>query len=139
MRWRFGAAGAGAGVRPRSSFTVRRWSPTRKGGLEHALAGPVWGWCPGPQLHCLGSRLWSDFSVTRTVGLRFLMSTSGRGSRIALIGSVLVLASPLLLAAGFFLEPTGSGQFGPASGFGVIAAFQGVLRYSLGAWRRAVP
>jgi hypothetical protein len=72
-----------------------------------------------------------------SVGLRFGLPSSGRGSRMALLGSLLILASPVLLAAGFFLEPMRSGEAGRTSGFGVFAAFLGVLLYSLGTWRRS--
>jgi hypothetical protein len=74
--------------------------------------------------------------INVSVGLRFALPSSGRGSRIALAGSVLTLASSVLLAAAFFLEPMRSGQSGPVSGLGVFAAFLGVLLYSLGTWRR---
>jgi hypothetical protein len=72
------------------------------------------------------------------IGLRFVLPSSGRGSRLAPISSMLILLAPVLLAAGFFLEPMRSGRFGPVSGFGVFAAFLGVLGYSLATWRLPV-
>jgi hypothetical protein len=74
--------------------------------------------------------------VNLLLGLRLVLPTSGRGSALALIGSLLTLASPVLLAAAFFLEPMGSRQVGPVSTFGVVAAFLGVLSYALATWRR---
>ena len=73
--------------------------------------------------------------VNLALGMRFLLPPAGRGSMVALVGSILALASPVLLAAAFFIEPMGSGQFGPVSALGVFAAFLGVLAYSLGTWR----
>jgi hypothetical protein len=70
------------------------------------------------------------------VGLRFVLPSLGRGSRVALLGSILILTSPVLFAVAFFLEPMHSGQFGQLSGFGVFSAFFGVLLYSVGTWRR---
>jgi hypothetical protein len=74
--------------------------------------------------------------VNLAVGLRFALPSSGRGSRIALVGSILTLLSPLLLAAAFFSEPMASGRAGPVSALGVFVAFLGVGSYSLGTWRR---
>jgi hypothetical protein len=70
--------------------------------------------------------------INLSVGLRFVLPPSGRGSRIALAGSMFTLTSSVLLAIAFFLEPMYSGQFGRVSGFGVFAAFLGVSLYSLG-------
>jgi hypothetical protein len=75
--------------------------------------------------------------VNLALGLRFILPPSGRGSMLARVGSVLALASPVLLAAAFFVEPMGSGQVGPVSALGVFAAFLGVLAYSMGTWRTA--
>ena len=75
--------------------------------------------------------------VNLSLGLRFVLPAPGRGSSLALVGSSLTLVSPALLAIAFFLEPMGSGQFGPVSFLGVIAAFVGVLSYTLGTWRIA--
>jgi hypothetical protein len=74
--------------------------------------------------------------INVSVGLRFVLPSSGRGSRAALAGSVLTLTSPVLFAVAFFLEPMHSGRLSPVSRFGVFAAFLGVLLYSLGTWRR---
>jgi hypothetical protein len=74
--------------------------------------------------------------VNVTVGLGFVLPSSGRGSRFALSGSILMLLSPLLLAAAFFLEPMASGRAGRLSALGVFVAFLGVGAYSLGTWRR---
>jgi hypothetical protein len=74
--------------------------------------------------------------VNLSLGLRFVLPASGRGSLLAPVGSVLTLASPVLLAVAFFREPMSSGQFGPLSALGVFAAFLGVLGYSVATWRR---
>ena len=68
------------------------------------------------------------------IGLRFALPPAGTGALVALIGSILILISPFLLGAAFVLEPLTSGTVGPVSTLGVIAAFSGVLGYSLGTW-----
>jgi hypothetical protein len=70
------------------------------------------------------------------VGLRFVLPSVGRGRHVAPIGSALILLSPVLLLAAFFLEPMGSKNIGPVSAYGVFASFLGVLFYSIGSWRR---
>jgi hypothetical protein len=74
--------------------------------------------------------------VNLSLGMGFALPSKGRGSRIALAGSLLTLSAPVLLAAAFFLEPMSSGQAGPVSALGIFAALIGVLSYSLGTWRR---
>jgi hypothetical protein len=74
--------------------------------------------------------------VNLSLGMGFVLPSTGRGSRIALAGSVLTLSAPVLLATAFFLEPVRSGQAGPVSTLGIFAAFIGVLSYSLGTWRQ---
>ena len=54
-----------------------------------------------------------------------------RGTTVA--GSMLVLASPFLLALAFFREPVGSGQVGPLSGLGVLLAVLGIACLVVGA------
>jgi hypothetical protein len=73
--------------------------------------------------------------VNLALGVRFILPPAGRGSMVARVGSFLALASPVLLAAAFFMEPMSSGRSGPVSALGVLAAFLGVLAYSLGTWR----
>jgi hypothetical protein len=77
--------------------------------------------------------------VNLSIGMRFVLPSTGRGSLTALAGSLLTLTAPVLLAAAFFLEPMGSGQAGPVSALGIFAAFAGVLGYSLGTWRLSAP
>jgi hypothetical protein len=77
--------------------------------------------------------------VNLSLGMRFVLPSTGRGSRIALAGSLLTLAAPVLLAAAFFLEPLASGQAGPVSALGIFSAFAGVLAYCLGTWRVPAP
>ena len=146
---------SGAGSRP-LNFTVRRQVVERSLGNAHRWLGlatiglflltgvllrrhhvhllPV---DSGLRLLFRSRHVYLLFSglVNLSLGLRFVLPNSGRGRPLALGGSLLTLASPVLLAAAFFLEPMGSGQFGPMSGFGVIAAFVGVLSYALGTWR----
>jgi hypothetical protein len=70
------------------------------------------------------------------VGLRYSLPDSGRGSRIGVIGSLLILIAPLLMAAAFFTEPLLMLHVGPLSIFGVYAAVAGMLFYGLAAWPR---
>jgi hypothetical protein len=76
--------------------------------------------------------------INLAVGLGFVLPSRGRGSVTARIGSFSILAAPVLLTVAFYLEPMTSGRFGPVSGLGVLAAFLGVMAYSLGTWRRPV-
>jgi hypothetical protein len=69
------------------------------------------------------------------VGLRYELPT-GRGSRIAVIGSLLLLIAPLLMAAAFSTEPLLTLHVGPLSVFGVYAAVGGMLFYGLAVWPR---
>ncbi|MES1196318.1 MAG: hypothetical protein ABUL58_05175 [Steroidobacter sp.] len=70
------------------------------------------------------------------VGLRYLIPATGRGSRIGVAGSVLLMLSPCLCAAAFYTEPLTSQHWGSFSRFGVYMAAAGMLFYSLAAWPR---
>jgi len=69
------------------------------------------------------------------VGLGYKIPATGRGHRIAPLGSLLVMTSPILAAVAFVREPVGTGTSGPLSALAVFAAVLGMLFYELGAWR----
>lgn len=71
------------------------------------------------------------------VGLAPSLPESGRGSRIGIIGSALIIVSPVLMALGFFMGPLMTQHENELSRFGVYAAALGMLLYGLATWSRA--
>jgi len=76
--------------------------------------------------------------VNLAVGMRFVLPTSGTGSRIAVVGSILMLVSPIALASAFFFEPPKLGHSTLLTILGVFASYLGLFFYCLGIWRLRV-
>jgi len=70
------------------------------------------------------------------VGLGYSVPRAGRGSRVGVIGSLLLLLALPLMAVAFFTEPLLLLHASPFSIFGVYAAVGGMLFYGLAAWPR---
>jgi hypothetical protein len=70
--------------------------------------------------------------VNLAVSMRFILPTSGEGSRVAVAGSTLMLVSPAFLAFAFFIEPPRLGHSTLLTILGVFSAYIGLLFYCLG-------
>ena len=70
--------------------------------------------------------------VNVAVSMRFVLPASGEGSRVAVMGSLLMLASPAFLAGAFFVEPPRLGHTTFLTIVGVFASYLGLLCYCLG-------
>ena len=69
--------------------------------------------------------------VNLAVSMRFVLPASGEGSRAAVLGSLLMLVSPVFLAAAFFIEPPRLGHTTFLTIVGVLASYLGLLLYCL--------
>jgi len=69
------------------------------------------------------------------VGLRYIIPLSGPGSRAAAVGSLLMLISPALMAAAFFIEPPRHGQVSVVAAVGIFASYIGLLLYCASIWK----
>ena len=70
--------------------------------------------------------------VNLAVSMRFVLPASGEGSRVAVVGSMLMLISPVFLASAFFIEPPRLGHSTLLTILGVFSAYLGLLFYCLG-------
>lgn len=70
--------------------------------------------------------------VNLAVSMRYVLPTSGEGSRVAVAGSLLMLASPVFLALAFFIEPPRLGHTTLLTILGVFGSYLGLLFYCLG-------
>jgi len=77
--------------------------------------------------------------VNVAVWMRFILPASGTGSRIAVVGSLLILVAPVFLACAFFLEPERAGHSSLLGALGVFASYIGLIFYCTGIWRLCVP
>jgi hypothetical protein len=74
--------------------------------------------------------------VNLAIGVHYLLPSHGARRAAAAIGSLLVLASALLLFFAFFAEPMAGRLPGVVSSVGLFALFGGVLLYTLACLRR---
>lgn len=76
--------------------------------------------------------------VNIALGVRFALPQRALGRSAASAGSLLVLASAVLLFFAFFAEPMAARPPGMISSFGLVALFGGVLLYALASlWKSA--
>ena len=73
--------------------------------------------------------------VNLAVGMRFVLPISGTGSRVAVIGSILMLVAPVPLTVAFFVEPPRLGQVTLPAILGIFGSYVGLLFYCVGIWR----
>jgi hypothetical protein len=76
--------------------------------------------------------------VNLAIGMRFVLPSSGTGSRVAVIGSLLMLAAPVPLTVAFFVEPPTLGQVTLPAILGIFGSYIGLLFYCVGIWRLRV-
>jgi hypothetical protein len=76
--------------------------------------------------------------VNLAVGMRFILPISGMGSRVAVLGSVLMLVAPVPLTIAFFVEPPRLGQVTLPAILGIFASYLGLLFYCVSVWRLRV-
>ena len=76
--------------------------------------------------------------VNLAVGMRFALPISGTGSRVAVIGSLLMLVAPIPLTVAFFVEPPTLGQVTLPAILGIFGSYVGLLFYCVSIWRLRV-
>jgi drug/metabolite transporter (DMT)-like permease len=76
--------------------------------------------------------------VNLAVGMRFVLPISGTGSRVAVIGSILMLVAPVPLTVAFFVEPPKLGQVTLPAILGIFGSYIGLLFYCVSIWRLRV-
>jgi hypothetical protein len=74
--------------------------------------------------------------VNLAIGVHYLLPAEGARRAAAVAGSLLVLASAVLLFFAFFAEPMAGRLPGATSSLGLFALFGGVLLYTLVSLRR---
>jgi hypothetical protein len=74
--------------------------------------------------------------VNLALGLRYALPDGAARRGAAIAGSLLALASTVLLFFAFFAEPMAGRSPGGLSGYGLFALFGGVLLYALVSLRR---
>jgi hypothetical protein len=70
--------------------------------------------------------------VNLAVSMRFILPASGEGSRVAVVGSGLMLVAPVAMGCAFFLEPPRLGHSTFCTIVGVFSSYIGLLFYCLG-------
>jgi hypothetical protein len=73
--------------------------------------------------------------VNLAVGMRFVLPVTGVGSRAGLVGSLLMLISPVPLAVAFFVEPHQLGHVSLPAILGIFACYVGLLLYCTSIWK----
>jgi hypothetical protein len=76
--------------------------------------------------------------VNLAIGVHYTLPETKIRHGAAVAGSLLVLASAILLFFAFFAEPMAGRPPGPLSGLGLIALFGGVMLYILVSFRKPV-
>jgi len=75
--------------------------------------------------------------VNLAIGVHFLLPERGARRGVAIAGSLLVLASAVLMFFAFFAEPMAGHWPGMTSSLGLFALFGGVLLYTIVSLRRS--
>lgn len=74
--------------------------------------------------------------INIALGLYGVVQTGGWKKVVQIVGSWLLLVSPVLLILAFFLEPVKAVPLRPLTFFGVVAALAGVGLHGMGKYKR---